>query len=66
MKKNSLPPGWDLERVNRILDRYQLQEGNKSFAHQIMGNDRQASNKMEIPQELVPVVQELIDKYQAA
>ena len=60
MKQSKFPPGWDEERVAKVLAHYQSQtEDEAAF---------EASNQtlMEIPTELVPKVRELIAKHKAA
>ena len=64
--KPELPPGWDLDRIQRILANYEPQQQNP------LGNRDQTASKgfnknlIEVPDELVPTVQELIEKYKAA
>ena len=48
MNQSKFPPGWDEERVRRVLAHY----------------EDQTQTFMEIPNELVPVVRELIAKHQ--
>lgn len=57
MTQNRFPPGWNEERVRRILTHYEEQtEDEAAF------EDR-TQTVMEIPTELVPAVRELIARH---
>ena len=58
MKSNEFPPGWDVERVQRILTHYEPRQDRPAF-------NPMGKNVIEVPRELVPVVRELIAKYDA-
>jgi hypothetical protein len=55
------PPGWDQERVNRVLAHYESQTDDEAVAEDEAGFE--ASTMMEVPAELVPAVRELIEHY---
>ncbi len=61
MNKNRFPPGWDEERVRRVLAHYERQ------ADQDAVKEDEATFKkktmVEVPRELVPLVRELVAKY---
>ena len=65
MKQNRFPPGWDEERVRRVLAHYEQQTEEKAVAEDEAAFEDEAQTVMEIPNELVPVVRELIAKHQA-
>ncbi len=56
MKYNDFPPGWDVDRVQRILTNFESKQDKPVF-------NPLGKNVIEVPRELVPLVQELIAKY---
>ena len=63
MKQNSFPPGWDEERVRRILAHYEEQTEVEAVAEDEAALEDQTQTVMEIPTELVPAVRELIARH---
>jgi hypothetical protein len=64
MKQSKFPPGWDEERVKRVLAHYESQTEEEAVAED--ESSFEALTVMEIPTELVPKVRELIAKHRAA
>jgi len=64
MNQNKFPPGWDEERVRRVLAHYEEQTEEEAVAEDEAAFEGGAQTVMEIPNELVPVVRELIAKHQ--
>ena len=64
MNQSKFPPGWDEERVRRILAHYEEQTEKEALAEDEAAFEDQTQTVMEIPNELVPVVRELIAKNQ--
>lgn len=64
MKQSKFPPGWNEERVRRVLAHYEEQTEEASVAEDEAAFDDQTQTVMEIPNELVPVIRELIAKHQ--
>lgn len=63
--KTELPPGWDLERIQRILSDYEpLKKPQLNKPAQPQNPSGQ--NMIAVPEALVPAVLELIEKYKAA
>jgi hypothetical protein len=62
-KQAKFPPGWDEERVRRVLEHYESQSDDQAVAEDEAGLDPQAETVMNIPKELVPKVRELIARY---
>lgn len=63
MKKDSFPPGWTKDKVQRILQHYENQtEDEAVIEDKIMWEDPEQT-VMGIPTRLVPVVRELIAKH---
>ncbi len=64
MKQNKFPPGWDLERVKRVLDHYEDQSEEEAVAEDEALLEMPNHTLMEVPVDLVPAVRELIAKNQ--
>ena len=62
MKKQTFPPGWHEDRVQRVLAHYEQQTEEEAVAEDEAGFEDQTQTLMEVPNELVPVVRELIAK----
>jgi hypothetical protein len=65
MKQSLSPPGWDEERVRRVLAHYEEQTEEEAVAEDEAAFEDQTQTVMEIPNELVPTVRELIAKHRA-
>jgi hypothetical protein len=65
MKQAKYPPGWDEERVRRVLEQYEAQSDEEAVAEDEAAYDATTHTSMEVPVELVPVVRELIAKRRA-
>lgn len=65
MKQSKFPPGWDEERVKRVLVHYESQTEEEAVAEDEAAFEALDQTVMEIPVELVPKVRELIAKHQA-
>ena len=63
MKKQSkFPPGWDEERVRRVLAHYEEQTEEEAVAEDEAALDDKSQTLMEVPNELMSAVRELIAK----
>ncbi len=60
--KTNFPPGWDEERVQRVLGHYESQTEEEAVAEDEAAFEDHAHTVMEIPNELVPSVRELLAK----
>lgn len=54
MKKKSFPPGWDEEKVKRVLEHYESQSEEEALAEDEAAYEDDSQTIMEIPNELVP------------
>lgn len=63
MAQNKFPPGWDEERVQKVLARYETQSEGEAVAEDEAAFERSGQTVMEVPSELVPAVRELIAKH---
>jgi hypothetical protein len=60
MTKNQFPPGWDHERVRRVLEHYEGQSDEEAVAEDEDRYDSATHTVMEVPPELVPEIRQLI------
>jgi hypothetical protein len=65
MKQNKFPPGWDEERVRRVLAHYEHQTEEEAVAEDEAAYEQEDQSMMEIPYELVPEVRNLIAQLQS-
>ena len=65
MKQPKYPDGWDAERVRRVLEHYEAQSDEEAVAEDEAAYEATTHTAMEVPDELVPVVRELIAKRRA-
>ena len=62
MKQIKFPPGWDEERVRRVLEHYEQQSDDEAVAEDEAAYESTTHTTMEVPVELVPEVRELLAK----
>jgi hypothetical protein len=65
MRENRFPPGWDEERVRRVLAHYEEQTEAEAVAEDEAAFEDPSQTMMEVPTALVPAIRELIAKHQA-
>ncbi len=63
MKQNQFPPGWDEERVQKVIDYYENQTEDEAVAEAEEAFRNELVTRMEIPTDLVSVVRGLIAKH---
>jgi hypothetical protein len=63
MKKNKFPPGWDEERVRRVLAHYETQTEEEAVAEDEAAFAAQSTTVMDVPRDLLPIVRELIARH---
>jgi len=63
MKQSKFPPGWNAERVRRVLSHYESQSEDEVVAEDEAASENASGTIMAIPTELVPKVRELIAKH---
>lgn len=61
-RQSKFPTGWDEKRVKRVLEHYETQSEDEAVAEDEAAYEDTNQTFMEIPNELVPVVRELIAK----
>ncbi len=64
MKHNKFPPGWDEERVRRVLQHYEEQTEEEAVAEDEAAFEDQSQTNIEVPNELVPIIRELLARHQ--
>lgn len=65
MSASKYPPGWDEERVRRVLEHYEAQSDEEALAEDEASYETTTHTAMDVPVELVPVIRELIAKRRA-
>ncbi len=65
MTQNRFPPGWDDERVQRVLADYEKQTESAAVAEDEASSEDPTQTVMEVPRELVPAIRELIARHRA-
>jgi type II secretory pathway component PulC len=63
MKQSRFPPGWDEERVQRVLAHYETQTEMEAVAEDEAVYESPDQPLVSVPRELVPAVRELIAKH---
>jgi len=65
MKRSSYPPGWDEQRVRRLLAHYEKQSEDEAVAEDEAAYEDSTQTIMEVPKDLVPSVRRLIANHAA-
>ena len=65
MTDTKYPPGWDEERVKRVLAHYDQQSDDEAVAEDEATYESTTHTAMEVPVDLVPAVRELLAKRRA-
>lgn len=61
-RQAKFPPGWDEDKVHRVLAHYEDQADHEAVAEDEAAFERADETVMQVPRELVPAVRELIAK----
>ena len=65
MKREShFPPGWDAERVRRVLEHYESQTEDEAVAEHEAAYEDPTHTMMAIPKELVPTVRDPLREFE--
>ena len=62
MKSSNFPPGWDEQRVRKVIDHYERQSEDEAVAEDEAAYEDASCMLMRVPKELVSKVRELIAK----
>ena len=60
---NKYPPGWNLERVRRVIQHYESQTDEEAIAEDEAAFEDRSTTVMDIPVELVPAVRALLAEH---
>jgi hypothetical protein len=63
MRPSSFPPGWDEERVRKVLEHYEEQSEEEAVAEDEASFDDARQTVVAVPNELVPTIRELIARH---
>lgn len=66
MKNNIFPPGWDEDRVQKVIAYYEEQTEDEAVAEDEAAYDELDYTTVQVPVQLVSVVRDLIAKYQVS
>ena len=62
-REQRFPPGWDEERVRRVLEHYDQQSEEEALAEDEAAFEDRNETLMEVPTDLVPEVRRLLAKH---
>ena len=62
MRPNRFPPGWNEERVRKVLAHYEQQAEEEAVAEDEAAFEDSTQTVIEVPKELLPAIRELIAK----
>ncbi|MDT4969200.1 MAG: hypothetical protein QOJ64_3937 [Acidobacteriota bacterium] len=65
MIQQGFPPGWNEERVRKVLAHYEQQTEAEAVAEDEAAFEDSTQTVMEVPHALVPAIRELIAKHEA-
>jgi hypothetical protein len=65
MSREKFPPGWDEERVRKVLKHYEEQTEDEATAEDEAAFEDRNQTFMEVPNDLVPEIRSLIARRQA-
>ena len=66
MSQTKYPPGWDEERVRRVLEHYESHTDEQAVAEDEASYETTTHTVVEVPVELLPTVRELLAKRKSA
>lgn len=66
MSESRFPPGWDAERVQRLIDHYEgLTEDEEVAEDEAAAGDRAGQAVITVPEELLPAIRQLLASHQS-
>jgi hypothetical protein len=63
MRKNKFPPGWDEQRVRKLLTHYDEQTEEEAVAEDEAAFEDSTQTVLEVPKDLLPEIRELLAKH---
>jgi hypothetical protein len=64
MRATRFPPGWDEERVNKVLQHYEEQTEGEAVAEDEAAFEDRTQTVMEVPGTLIPAIRELLAEHE--
>jgi type II secretory pathway component PulC len=64
MSQSKFPPGWDEDRVRRVLAHYEQQTPEEAVAEDEAAFVERDDTVIKVPHDLVPAIRQLIAKHQ--
>lgn len=64
MRQPRFPPGWDEERVRKVLAHYEQQTQEEAVAEDEAAFEDSSRTVIEVPKELLPAIRDLIAKHE--
>lgn len=61
-KNGNYPPGWNEERVSKVLEHYDRQTDEEALAEDEAAFESTTDTAMQVPVDLVPKIREMIAK----
>lgn len=65
MKRNEFPAGWDEQRIRELIVHYESQTDSEAAAEHEEALAGESGTLMKVPVALVPLVRELIARYES-
>lgn len=65
MRQHRFPPGWNAERVQKVLIHYEEQTEDEAVVEDEAALEDQTQTVMEVPTALVTAIRELVARHQA-
>lgn len=66
MRQSKFPPGWNADRVKRVIEHYEEQTEDETVAEDDAAFEQPGQTVVEIPSDLLPAVRELLAKRKAS
>jgi hypothetical protein len=67
MSKQKFPPGWDAERVKRVLAHYEgLSEEEQAAEDEAAAREQAGQTVIAVPEELLPAIRQLLATHKSA
>ena len=66
MRKPQFPPGWDEDRIQRVLEHYETQSDEEATAEDEAAYESITETIMRVPVDVLPAVRELIARSQSS
>ncbi len=65
MSKSQFPPGWDEQRVRKVLNHYEMQSNDEAVAEDETAFEDDGSTFIAVPNDMLETIREMIAKRDA-